>query len=149
MTRQVVIDTNVLISGMLWRGIPYQLLTWAEQGKLRVYSSLDILTEVDRVLHYPKFQQYLDQQRTSSRELFEKIESLCTVVYVDQHVTGVCSDAADEKFLSCALAAGVGVIVSGDRHLLDIKQYRSIRIVTAQDFYGEISPLNTLPSTNR
>jgi len=60
------------------------------------------------------------------------------LIQVDQNVTGVCSDAADEKFLSCALSAGVGVIVSGDRHLLDIKQYRSIRILTAQEFYVEI-----------
>jgi hypothetical protein len=56
MKRQAVLDTNVLISGILWRGIPYQLLTRAEQGKLSIYSSLDILTEVYRVLHYPKFQ---------------------------------------------------------------------------------------------
>jgi len=84
MKLQAVLDTNVLISGILWRGIPYQLLTWAEKGKLSIYSSLAIMTEVYRVLDYPKFQQYIDKQRTSSSELFEKIESLCTLVYVDQ-----------------------------------------------------------------
>jgi hypothetical protein len=43
----------------------------------------------------------------------------------------------DEKFLSCALAANVKVLVSGDRHLLDLKQYKSVRIVTAREFYEE------------
>jgi predicted nucleic acid-binding protein len=49
----------------------------------------------------------------------------------------VCSDANDEKFLSCAVAANVRVLVSGDKHLLDLKRYQSIRILTAQEFYQE------------
>ncbi len=56
MKPESVLDTNVLISGILWRGVPFQLLRWAEEGKLGIYSSLDIMAEVYRVLHYPKFQ---------------------------------------------------------------------------------------------
>jgi len=76
-------------------------------------------------------------QQASPGELFAKIASLCTVVQVDQVVKGVCSDADDEKFLSCALAANVAVLVSGDKHLLDLKKYRSIHILTAREFYEE------------
>lgn len=64
MKRQCVLDTNVLISGILWRGVPFQLLRWAEQGRLTIYSSLDIMAEVYRVLHYTKFQKYIDERRT-------------------------------------------------------------------------------------
>jgi len=124
MKLQTVLDTNVLISGILWRGVPFQLLRWAEERHLRIYTSLEILAEVYRVLHYPKFQQYIDNQQASPGELFAKIASLCTVVQVGQVVKGVCSDADDEKFLSCALAANVAVLVSGDKHLLDLKKYR-------------------------
>ena len=137
MILNAVFDTNLLISGILWKGIPFQLLRWAEKGRLRVYTSLDILAEVYRVLHYPKFQQYIDNQQASPGELFAKIASLCTVVQVDQIVKGVCSDADDEKFLSCALAANVAVLVSGDKHLLDLKKYRSIHMLTALEFYEE------------
>jgi len=137
MKLQTVMDTNVLISGILWRGVPFQLLRWAEERHLRIYTSLEILAEVYRVLHYPKFQQYIDNQQASPGELFAKIASLCTVVQVDQVVKGVCSDADDEKFLSCALAANVAVLVSGDKHLLDLKKYRSIHILTAREFYEE------------
>ena len=137
MKLQTVLDTNVLISGILWRGVPFQLLRWAEERHLRIYTSLEILAEVYRVLHYPKFQQYIDNQQASPGELFAKIASLCTVVQVDQVVKGVCSDADDEKFLSCALAANVAVLVSGDKHLLDLKKYRSIHILTAREFYEE------------
>jgi putative PIN family toxin of toxin-antitoxin system len=95
------------------------------------------MAEVYRVVHYPKFQKYINKQLTSSSALFAKIESLCTVVHVERIVSGVCSDADDEKFLSCALAANVEVLVSGDRHLLNLKQYQSVRIVTAREFYEE------------
>ena len=130
-------DTNVLVSGVLWRGVPFELLRWAEKNSLVIYASLEILAEVHRVLHYPKFQQYIDNQQTSPGELFAKIASLCTIIQVDQVVKGVCSDADDEKFLSCALAANVEVLVSGDRHLLNLVQYQSVRILTAREFYQE------------
>ena len=121
---RTVMDTNVLVSGVLWRGVPFHLLRWAEENSLIIYTSLDIMAEVYRVVHYPKFQKYINKQLTSSSELFAKIESLCTVVHVERVVSGICSDADDEKFLSCALAANAEVLVSGDRHLLNLKQYR-------------------------
>lgn len=137
MKLRAVIDTNVLVSGVLWRGVPFHLLRWAEGGTLIIYTSLEIMAEVHRVLNYPKFEQYIDKQKVSSGELFAKIASLCTIIQADQIVKGVCSDADDEKFLSCALTANVEVLVSGDRHLLDLKQYKSVRIVTAREFYEE------------
>ena len=137
MNLHAVFDTNLLISGILWRGTPFQLLKWAEEGRLRIYTSLEILDEAYRVLHYPKFEQYIDKQKASLKELFAKITSLCTIIQVEQVVSGVCSDTDDEKFLSCSLAANVKVLVSGDRHLLDLKQYKSVRIVTAREFYEE------------
>ena len=137
MKLRAVMDTNVLVSGVLWRGVPFHLLRWAEGGTLIIYTSLEIMAEVHRVLHYPKFQQYIDNQQVSPGELFAKIVSLCTIIQADQVVKGVCSDADDEKFLSCALAANVKVLVSGDRHLLDLKQYQSVRILTAREFYKE------------
>ena len=137
MKLRAVMDTNVLVSGVLWRGVPFELLRWAEKDSLVIYISLVILSEVHRVLHYPKFQQYIDHQQVSSGKLFAKITSLCTIIQADQVVSGVCSDADDEKFLSCALAANVKVLVSGDRHLLDLKQYKFVRILTARKFYEE------------
>ena len=78
-----------------------------------------------------------DNQQVSPGELFAKIVSLCTIIQADQVVKGVCSDADDEKFLSCALAANAKALISGDKHLLDLKQYQSVRILTARKFYEE------------
>jgi len=140
MKLRAVMDTNVLVSGVMWRGVPFELLRWAEKNSLVIYTSLEILAEVHRVLHYPKFQQYIDNQQASPGELFVKIASVCTIIQVDQVVKGVCSDADDEKFLSCTLAANVEVLVSGDRHLLNLVQYQSVRILTAREFYQENIP---------
>jgi len=137
MKLRTVMDTNVLVSGILWRGVPFQLLRRSEEGKLRIYTSLEILGGVHHVLHYPKSQQYIDNLQASPGEFFTKIASLCTVVHVDQVVKGVCTDADDEKFLSCALAANVDLLVSGDKHLLDLKRHSSIRILSAREFYEE------------
>ena len=137
MKLRAVMDTNVLVSGVLWRGVPFELLRWAEKDSLVIYTSLEILAEIHRVLHYPKFQQYIDNQQVSPGELFAKIVSLCTIIQADQVVKGVCSDADDEKFLSCALAANAKSLISGDKHLLDLKQYQSVRILTARKFYEE------------
>ena len=137
MTLSAVLDTNVLVSGILWRGIPFQLLKWSEKNNLIIYTGLDIMAEVYRVLHHPKFQQYIENQHASPEELFTKIASLCTIIQIIEIVKGVCSDTDDEKFLSCALSANVEVLVSGDKHLLELKQYQSIRILTARDFYQE------------
>ena len=138
MNLESVIDTNVMISGMLWRGIPFRLLRWVEEGNLTIYSSLDIMTEVYRVLNYPKFQKYIDKRHTSPEELFAKIESLCTIIHVGNVLKGACPDADDDKFLSCALTSDVEFLVSGDKHPLDLKQYQSVRILTAREFYQEL-----------
>ncbi|MGE0087011.1 MAG: putative toxin-antitoxin system toxin component, PIN family [Desulfococcaceae bacterium] len=136
MKSQAVFDTNVLISGVLWRGVPFQLLRLAEDGIIEIYSSADILREIYKVLFYPKFRKFIDKNLTSADELFEKIESLCTLTEVNENIYGVCSDPDDEKFLSCALSSDVNILVSGDRHLLSIKQYKTIRILNAQEFHS-------------
>jgi len=84
MKLKVVMDTNVLISGILWRGIPFELLRWTEKGNLIIYTSLEILAEVNRVLNYSKFQKYIDREKSTPGELFEKIASLCTIIHPKQ-----------------------------------------------------------------
>lgn len=137
MTLKAVLDTNVLISGVLWRGTPFKILKWAEEQRLLIYSSHEILSEVHRVLNYPKFRQHIDTQRVLPGELFAKIMSLCTIVSIDKVVEGAGPDADDDKFLSCALSSKVDRLVSGDKHLLNLKTYSSIRILSAKEFYEE------------
>lgn len=138
MKPEAVFDTNVLVSGILWRGVPFQLLKFAENKNLTIYSSLEIMSEVYRVLHYPKFKKYIDGQHTSPTELFDKIGSLCELVQVEKNVSAVESDPDDDKFLSCAVASHCKMLVSGDAHLLDLKRYHDIQILTSRAFHQKM-----------
>lgn len=135
MKPEAVFDTNVLVSGILWRGVPFQLLKFAENKNLTIYSSLEIMSEVYRVLHYPKFKKHIDGQHTSPTELFDKIGSLCELIQVEESVNAVDADPDDNKFLSCAVAGNCIMIVSGDAHLLDLKRYHDIQILTSRAFH--------------
>lgn len=96
------------------------------------------MSEVYRVLHYPKFRKYIDDQHTSPTELFDKIGSLCELVQVDEKVSAVDADPDDDKFLGCAVAANCKMLVSGDAHLLDLKRYHDIQILTSRAFHQKM-----------
>jgi len=137
MKLKVVIDTNCTD---LRHYLARHTVWAAEMSWERLLDNLYkpwILAEVNRVLNYSKFQKYIDREKASPGELFGKIASLCTIIYPKQEVKKICSDKDDQIFLSCALAAKAGILISCDKHLLNIKKYKSVRILTAQEFYIE------------
>lgn len=129
---KVVVDTNILISSLLKPESKakdiYRLIL---RGKVRLYLSEDILAELKRVLEYPKFQ----IERLQRHLFLKNLLRVATLVYPKQKVGVVKQDPADNKFLECALEAKASFIVSGDkRHLLPLKSFRGIRIVSAAQF---------------
>jgi putative PIN family toxin of toxin-antitoxin system len=83
------------------------------------------------VLEYPKFS--LSQEEINiiiGNEVLPHFE----VVEVTKEIKGVCRDPADDKFLSCALSASAGYIISGDKDLCALNRYKSVRIVSPSDF---------------
>ena len=129
--RRVVLDTNVLISALLFEGELSRLVVQWQLGVFTPVISKATFKEHETVLSYPKF-------RLSSEEirmiLTEEILPFFEVVEVKEKIEGVCRDAADDKFISCALSAGVEVIVTGDKDLMAVKKHRTVRIVSAGDF---------------
>jgi putative PIN family toxin of toxin-antitoxin system len=132
MTR-VVLDTNVLVSGLLFGGVPGDILGLCKSGELRLTMSRAMLDELLRVLAYPKL-------RLSEEEihylLYAEVLPHVDVVRVPPGPAVVAADRTDDMFLHCALAAGAGCIVSGDRHLLRLKSYRRIKILSPSEFLG-------------
>lgn len=134
MTCRVVLDSNVIISGFLFGGHPAHLLECALAGRIRCFTSLPILDEVREVLQRPKFGLSPDQALTFIEELHE----LCDIVTPKRRVRAVVADPDDNAVLECALAANATLVVSGDSHLLDLKQWRHVRILTPKDAVNEI-----------
>jgi putative PIN family toxin of toxin-antitoxin system len=129
--RRVVLDTNVLVSALLFTGKLSKIVDLWRQGKVIPLISRETFEELRAVLEYPKFSLAPDEiQSIIENEILPFFE----VVEIKGKVRGVCRDPGDDKFLACALSGSARFIVSGDRDLIDLKIYKTIRINKASEF---------------
>lgn len=133
MGARVVLDTNVLVSGLGWPGASSKLVKLCLDETLRLVLSSEILRELERVLSYPKF-------KFSEKDVSEYLDILtqaAELVEPDFRLAAVPDDESDNRILECALAGGADAIVSGDRHLKTLGSYENIPILTPQAFLEE------------
>jgi len=124
---RTVLDTNVLVSALLFSGAMGHIVSsWKARKFLPVFSH-DTFDEFRRVLAYPKFSL---TPREIDALLQDEVLPFCEVVDIEDEISGVCRDRADDKFLSCAVAAKADYIVSGDKDLLILGNFRNIPIIT-------------------
>jgi uncharacterized protein len=130
---KVVVDTNVFISGVFFGGVPGRILEAWRDGDIEFVLSAEILQEYQRV-----GQELASQYPGVDVEPFLALLMVGgTFVDVPPLPERVSSDPDDDKFLACALAANVAVVVSGDRDLLDHTGWRGIRVLRPRQFTGE------------
>jgi putative PIN family toxin of toxin-antitoxin system len=128
---RVVLDTNVLISGLLFKGKLSRIVELWQKGKIVPIISKETFEELRTVLEYSKFSlSHVEIKSLIEHEILPFFE----VVNVSKHVKGACRDAGDDKFISCALSANADCIVTGDKDLSDLRKYQSIKIIHASDF---------------
>ena len=127
---RIVVDTNVLVSGIFFGGPPGRILhTWRE-GAVQFVLSSEILEEYQEVLG----EVACSHAGVDLRALVGLLVLHAEMVVSPPLSEIVCTDPADDKFLACALAAGVNCIVSGDKHLLKMTGYRGIEVLKPRDF---------------
>ena len=131
---RVVLDTNALVSALLFSGLSSQLVSRWRNGVITLLLSRDILDEYLRVLSYPKF----ELSEEDIKELIqEEILPYAEVVKPKRRLHVVQRDPSDDKFLECAVAGKASVIISGDKDLLSLGRYGRIRIQTPAQFLAE------------
>lgn len=128
---RVILDTNIVLSGLFWYGPPHTLLNHVRDGTLTLISSPALLAELAEVIERPKFDAILVRSHTSREHSLVEIQALAEVVTHDLLPIPVCRDADDDAVLACALAAQADLIVSGDSDLLILQEYEGIPIVDA------------------
>ena len=132
---RLVLDTNVVVAGLLWNGTPRRLIELAIQGEaVELFSSPVLLDELAHTLGYPKFAQRIQGFATSVGALVAQYTALVSLVVPASAPRVVAADADDDHVIAAAVAARAELIVTGDRkHLLPIGTHQGIAIVTARD----------------
>jgi uncharacterized protein len=129
---RIVLDTNVVVSGLLWRGLPRDLLLMAREGSFEPVSSIAMLAELTRILARPKFAKRIAASGVMIDDLVDGYAALATIVRPLQ-VDGIAPDPDDDVVIGTALGSGAELIVTGDKPLLGVGRAKSVDIVTVAD----------------
>lgn len=134
MRKNVVFDTNVLISGYLWKGKPRQAIQIVKLGVFNLLYCTDSLNELVRILA-SKF-------GLTSDEIYRvvlDIQGSGKRVEVTSRESPIKEDHSDNLFVNLAMDGHARIIVSGDSHLLNLKEHKKIEIITVADFIKRYS----------
>lgn len=127
-----VIDTNILVSALLWRGTPGRLIELAGEHDVQLFTSRVLLDELNATLNKKRLIKPVLATGLSTEQMMLHYQRLVTLVTTRQLEKPVSRDADDDAVLACALAARADLIVTGDEDLLVLKAFAGILIVTAR-----------------
>jgi len=132
---KVVLDTNVVMSGIFFGGIPRAILSAWSEGGFELILSIEILQEYERVAGQ------LDGKYKALdadwRQVLRLITLNATIVNAEPLREQVCADPDDDKFLACARSLGAQIVVSGDRQLREVSGWNNIEVLTPREFHRQ------------
>lgn len=126
---RAVIDTNVLVSGLLWHGPPHALIEEARAGSFTIVSSPTILNELFIVIRRRKFRTIIARSHTNPERMMRALWRLVEIVDPPPLAAPTSRDPDDDAVLAIAVATRADLIVSGDADLLTLRSHDGIPIV--------------------
>jgi len=136
---RIVLDTNVFVSGVFFTGPPSRVLRAWSEGRVTLVVSPEILDEYYRV-GVRLAEQYPDVDLNPAIALLA-VEA--EIVDASELSEPVSDDPDDDKFLACARSAGVAIVVSGDKHLLEVSGWESIDVLKPRQFVDRYLKANS------
>ncbi|MFC1496037.1 putative toxin-antitoxin system toxin component, PIN family [Candidatus Margulisiibacteriota bacterium] len=133
--KKVILDTNIIISALGYNGKERTILEKCVKNELQLYLSEETLKELERVLEYPKFK-FSQEQKDNIKLIISKFGHIVTQEF---RVNVVVSDPSDNKFLEAAISANAEYLITGDKALLQVKQFGRTKILNAARFLKEIN----------
>jgi uncharacterized protein len=132
------LDANVIISALIQpKGASGQVLTsLVDANSFELIVSPAILAELNRALSYPKVRRYIKSSAEDLELWIASIELIAQPVDGNIRVHAVAEDPDDDKYIKAAVEGLAQFVVTGDKHLLSLKAYENIRIVTPRVFLG-------------
>jgi len=125
----VVLDTNIFVSGIFWKGDSYKILQEWKEGKIQLIMSIEIISEISRILSDFKIQLPIELQK----EWIHMITTNSMIVEPMQKFN-IVADTTDNKFIDAAVAGKAEYIITNDKHLLKINQFKNIKIITPKEY---------------
>ena len=131
---RVVLDTNILISSIFWKGSCQKIIDFAVAGKIKSLTCAEILEEIESVLS----DDFPDVPYTKIDEIIRDVLSYSEIVTTEELLITGLRDIKDTKIIACALGGKADYIITGDKDLLTIKAYEGIPIVNPSEFLSSI-----------
>ena len=131
--KHVVIDTNVMVSAYLSGNLDAIIVAW-RAGKFALIVSNQVVSEYLDVLSRPKFKIAHDELDDFAALILSKAE----FVLPEKSIYAVAADPSDNKFIEAAVVGRADYIVSGDKNLLDLKEFQGIAILTPRIFLDQL-----------
>jgi len=126
---RVVIDTNIMVSAYLGGMLKKLIVAW-KSGKFTLVVSDAVADEYREVLKRPKFK----IEHTELDDFFALLLDRAEFVIPIETIDVIAEDPSDNKFIEAAIAGKAKLIISGDSHLLELKSFHDISIITAREF---------------
>ncbi len=131
--KKIVLDTNILISACGWEGKPKELFKKILNHEYELIISIEQIDELKRVLDYPRFD-FTEDQKSKFLVILTLIS---TIIPLNQSINIIKEDPDDNIILETAIESEAEFLISGDPHLLNLKEYKTIKIMTVSDFLNQ------------
>ncbi len=132
---KVVLDTNVWLSAIFWTGEAYKLIEEIEDKKINVIITEEIILEISNVLNKEtKFQRFIKNRKLTIVDLIRTIIYMSKLIISKSKLNIIKEHNEDNKILEAGIDGNVDYILSYDNHLLKVKEYKGIKIITPTEF---------------
>lgn len=135
---RLVLDTNIVVSGLLWNGAPERLLRTGNHESIQLFTSPPLLAELAHTLSYPKFRRKIAASGLSVDQLVDLYSKLVAAV-PPAPVPRIAPDPDDDVVIGTAIAAKAELIVTGDKALLSVEVFEGGRIVSVKEALEAVS----------
>lgn len=131
---RLIIDTNVLVSGIFFDGLPGRILKFWKEGKIKLVVSSEIFNEYSAVI-----KRLGEKYRTiETTNIIDLLAVELEFVSTKKIKKPISRDSEDDKFIECAVSGGVDIVITGDKDLLVLKKYKNVRFITPSQYFQEL-----------
>lgn len=136
---RAVLDTNIVISGLLWGGLPSQIFVAASQERFEALMSEPLLNELSVTLRRSKFTAQLNRHSRTVEDILRFYRAMVQFIEPAPVPENIVRDPKDRMVLACAVGGRADYIVSGDKDLLVLGEYEAIPILSVDQFLRQLS----------